>query len=365
MMRQRARQYRHAYVLKCGLAALLLSLLPITGCGEKPSSKAAAAPLKGVVGKVLSVKGKVSYSVAPSTERKPLAPGMELRAEWTVHTGRDAELTAQLKNGHRWTLAEDLSKRVSGIRALTLAPVKEGAVAQLSDLGGGGGKDRSAAAGLHQERTAGSKAAPTRAPSPEPATLDETAPTGGKPAPMTTAPMGLRIRRRGKKKTRTTPKTTSRNRSGNRSYRSATMRPPRRRAPLDGLIGGGARPGGGGNRGGGTTVTSRLRGPASKPAPAKSERESLPKRLTSAQLAKVVGAHKGRLRACLRTHKITATLTIRIMIRGAQGRVSTVRVAGQSSSAPVVRCLRGRLRAMQFPKFTTKAIPYTIRLKAR
>lgn len=340
-------------------AVLLLGLTTSTGCGEKQTHKAAAAPTKGVVGKVLRVRGTVTYSLEPGGEPKPLTPGMELRAEWTVHTGPDGELTARLSNGHRWTLASDLSKRVSKITALTLAPVKEGTVAQLSDLGARGGKDRSAAAGLHQERTAGTQAAPSRAPrSSRDSELDEVAtPTDSPPASTKPSP--------GKRARKTVRKAGSR---GSRT-RSA-RRPPRRRAALEGLFDVRRRGGGGGKLGG---ELSRSRSPVRPPrpspsvdkAPAGTASETLPKRLTRAQMDRIIRPLRARLAGCLKTHKVTKAVSLRLVVRGADGRVSAVRVVGRTGGDKVVRCLLGRARALRFPRFSAATqTTHTIRLKA-
>jgi len=338
-------------------ALLLLGLITATGCGEKKTSKAATAPQKGVVGTILTVRGKVTYSLEPGGERKPLTQGMNLMAEWTVHTGPQAGVTARLSNGHRWNLAGGLSKRVSKISALTLAPVKVGAVAQLSDLGARGGKDRSAAAGLHQERAAAGKASPSKAtPAEKDLELDEIA----RPA---AAPTPAKDDRREPARTRVT--------------RAAPKRPTRRamgaRSGVSRLYGVG--------RGGGTTLgrhlgtgTSVRRAPRPAPRPRASGKEGLsktapvkpsPARLTRAQLNRVLGPARARLTGCLKKHKVTTPLAVLLVIRGTNGRVSTVRVKGRPSGDAVVRCLLTRARALRFPRFSAATqTTHAIRLKA-
>lgn len=334
-------------------AVLLLGLITATGCGEKQTNKAANAPTKGVVGKVLSVRGMVTYSLGPGGERKPLTPGMKLLAEWTVHTGPESEVTARLSNGHRWNLAGDLSKRVSEISALTLAPVKVGAVAHLSDLGASGGKDRSAAAGLHQERAAAGKASPSRTPRPAgEADLDEVAAPAATPTTAATKDKRAPARAPGTR---------------------AALKRPTRRAPR----GGSTRSGQFGvGRGGGSGLTGKLGtggsvarvprpAPADKTLPTKTARETLPKQLTPAQLDRVIRPGKARLARCLKTHKVATAILLYLVIRGKDGRVSAARVKGRPSGDAVVRCLLSRARALRFPRFSAaRQTTHAIRLKA-
>jgi hypothetical protein len=352
-------------------ATLILGLAVATGCGKQPTSKAAVAPTQGVVGKVLQVRGKVTYSLEPGAVPKPLTPGMDLRAEWTVHTGSGAEVTARLSNGHRWTLAGDLSKRISKIRALTLAPVKEGAVAHLSNLGARSGKDRSAAAGLHQERTAGSKAAPTRAPlSDKEDDLDRVAPPTKKPAdtrapppPPGTVGMVAPKREPRPRPVKSAPSRRRRHRSG--------RRPPK---PSGGPVGLYARPrnvrGGAalgetpGTRGGSGTMSrpgsTETKGPATTKAG-----KTLPEKLTRAQVLPLLRRLRSRMTTCLKTHKVTTTLSVSLVIRGVDGRVMTVFVKGRSGSDKVVRCLKRRAQMIRFPKFSAnRQTLRSIRLKA-
>ncbi len=336
---------------------LILGLICVAGCGEKQARRAAVAPSKGVVGTILRVQGKVTYSLAPGGDRTPLTPGMKLRAEWTVHTGPGGGITAQLSNGHRWTLAGDLSKRISKIHALTLAPVKEGAVAQLSDLGAGGGKDRSAAAGLHQERTAGSKAAPTRAPAPpSDAELDEVTPPAKQAAHKRERKL-KRKPRRAPRRPRTKPGALAGLFSPRpRRIRGASLgaRGPRRRSGSRSRSGGGTV-----SKSGGEST------PAASPAPQPvSTGKKLPKILTRKQLSRVIMSSRSRLASCLKMHKVTTAVTVRFVIRGATGRVVAVRVVGRTSGDKVVRCLRGRARAIRFPQFSGADTPHTFRLKA-
>jgi len=350
-------------------AHLILGLASTPGCGDKPTSKAAmAAPTKGVVGKVLSVRGTVTYSVDPGTKPKPLTPGMDLRAEWTVHTGRGAEVTARLTNGHLWVLSGDLTKRITKIRALTLAPVKQGAVAQLSDLGAIDGKDRSAAAGLHQERTAGSKAAPTRAPR-----LDKehdlnertkpptdarppnavTATPKTDPAPIVRRP-APRTRLGKRKAQRRPPKT------GGTRVRHYNRRP---RGNAGAPLGIGPSPGTSsrsmGPTGGGATETKAL------PGKDKDGVKASPKKLTRSQVSRVLHRLRSRMTTCLKTHKVTTAIVMRLVIRGVDGRVTAVHVKGRSSGDKVVRCLLSRAQAIRFPKFSAaRQTLRSIRLKA-
>lgn len=342
--------------------ALAFAWVLVPGCGEKQNRKAAAAPAKGVVGKILSLRGTVNYSLTPKGERKPLTPGMELRAEWTVHTGPESELSARLSNGHRWTLSADLSKRVSKIAALTLAPVKEGAVAQLSNLRTHDGKDRSAAAGLHQERTAAAKAAPSSTPrGSDGADLDEVAP----PTAIRPAPSG---RVASKKRMRERTRTSSSGRTRNRSSR----RRPKKRSSIAGLLG--IRGGGGSSLGGKLTRSPtpvRSPRPASPPKPtvrrdpAPKDAESRPRKLTPGQINRVIRPLKSQLVGCLKTHKVKTALSLLLVIRGATGRVTSARVSGRASGDAVVRCLRRRARSLHFARFSAATqTTHPIRLKA-
>lgn len=131
------------------------------GCGKKPARQAQAAPTHGVVGRVLSVSGKVTWSAREDGPETPFKPGDLVRAEWTVRTGPDAAFRVRLRNGHLWQLGANVVKRVSSARGLTLPPVRDTALGQLADLGSGSGKDRTSAAGRAQEHSVGSPAAPT------------------------------------------------------------------------------------------------------------------------------------------------------------------------------------------------------------
>ncbi len=350
-------------------ALLLLGATGTPGCGDKPTSKAAmTAPTKGVVGKVLSVRGTVTYSVEPGTKPKPLTPGMDLRAEWTVHTGRGAEVTARLTNGHLWVLSGDLSKRITKIRALTLAPVKEGAVAQLSDLGAIDGKDRSAAAGLHQERTAGSKAAPTRAPRLDKEhDLDErtkpptdarspnavTATPKTDPAPIVHRP-APRTQLRRRKVQRRRPKTGGTRMGRYNHHPRGGAGAPLGIAPSPGT---GSRSMG--TTGSGSTETKSLRDKN------KDGVKASPKKLTRSQVLPLLSRLRSRMTTCLKSHKVTTTLSVSLVIRGVDGRVTAVRVKGRSSGDKVVRCLLIRAQAIRFPKFSAaRQTIRSIRLKA-
>jgi hypothetical protein len=150
--------------LAISLAAACLGLLSVQGgCGKDKGQRRQEAPKQGVVGQVAEIQGEATWSIGPDGNKTSLKVGDEVRAEWTVHTSRGATLAVKLSNGHLWTLGEEQSKLVSTVAALTLPRVREGALAQVADLGGKKGTDRTSAAGLHHERTLGTKASPTSA----------------------------------------------------------------------------------------------------------------------------------------------------------------------------------------------------------
>lgn len=142
------------------VACLCLGGVLVT-CGKDRGPSRLEAPKEGVVGRVTEVQGEVTWSLGAQGQRTALRVGDEIRAEWTLHTATGAALAVQLRNGHRWSLTEDQSKQVSTVAALTLPPVREGALTRVADLGGKKGTDRTSAAGLYHERTVGTKASPT------------------------------------------------------------------------------------------------------------------------------------------------------------------------------------------------------------
>jgi len=327
---------------------MVLALTAPLGCSRTKARKAAAAPATGVVGKILRLKGTVTYSLGPKGERKPLQQGMDLRAEWIVHTGPEAELTAQLSNGHRWTLSGDLSKRVSKIHALTLAPAKEGAVAQLTDLGTRHGKDRSAAAGLHQERTAGSKAAPSQVNRPvDKNDLHETTPPGAPPPRVSKQRKGEPVRK------------TTRRRARRRARSGIRTRSAERHPGMEGT--GTALPSD--TRGGGAMLRAEPRmlptpnrAPqptvVRRPASGTSDAESLPTRLTPTQIRRILSSLRAPFIRCLKEHKVTTAVSLRIVIQGKSGRVTSVRALSGTGGNALVRCLLSHARTVRFPRFS-------------
>jgi len=339
------------------LAALVAGGLVVAGCAKKQPHREAKKH-KGVVGKVVTIQGEVTYTESSSKARKPLKVGMELRAEWTVQTGRDAKLSARLINGHLWTLSGELSKKVSTIAALTLPPTKEGAYDKLTALGTRDGMDRSASAGLHQEHTAATKAAPSRVPTPsdsEMAALDEIRPVPKaepKPSPATTPPPA------------TTPKPAMRTRSGSSSRTSAGERGGRGQR---GRAGRGAAP-----RRRTSAIRGLLRAGASKPSPQKpppppppTGAQSLPSRLTRAQIKSVVKRLLPMLRACMRKLKVTGLQRVRLTLKGSTGRVSTLSVQGRAAGDALTKCMLRRARSVRFPKFTTAKQSFTLPVKSQ
>lgn len=309
------------------------------------------------MGKVVAVQGEVTYTSPSDSARKPLTVGMELRAEWTVHTGRDAKISARLRNGHLWTLSSDLAKKVSTISALTLPPTKDGAYDRLTALGTRDGNDRSASAGLHQEHTAATKAAPSRPPVPgdsEKAALDE---IPSKPAPKRTskpAPV-FKAEPGSKPKAKPSPQKTTR-----RHYRSPSR-------------GGAAKSGG--SRGapamGSGSTTSSLQGllraasRTSSPKPPSSGAANLPGRLTRTQIQAALRRLLPLLRGCMRQLKVAGLLRVHITVKGSTGRVSAVSVQGRGAADPLTRCMRSKAGAVGFAKFAAATQSFALPVKSQ
>ncbi len=114
-----------------------------------------------------------------------------------------------------------------------------------------------------------------------------------------------------------------------------------------------------GATGGGSTETK------TQPGKDKDGKKASPKKLTRTQVLQVLRRLRSRMTTCLKSHKVTTTLSVSLVIRGVDGRVTAVHVKGRSSGDKVVRCLLIRAQAIRFPKFSAaRQTLRSIRLKA-
>lgn len=354
-------------LLLCGALSAAPWLILVGCSGKKPPARS-EAPRAGVVGQVTTLRGEATWSVGASDARTPLRVGDAVRAEWTVHTGPGAQLTVRLQNGHLWTLDGDLSKRVASVQALTLPPVREGALAQVTDLGGRAGTDRTSAAGLYHEMAVGTKASSTRGdqiaaqPAPEPSrdpTLDE--------APRDTKP-GAKGFTDGRAKADPEPRRPP-------PPTVASPQPARRPAEAGlGLKGGGAgATASSAPRGGGTSRSPQggggggvRREPASKSGAKQSPKKAFahdaekpaaapppqPAKPNPAAVLTVLGPHQARIAAVLRQHGLTGRHQVRLLVDGDRGRVRAVWIIGQASSHPACAAIQRLLAAVPLPRTT-------------
>ncbi len=355
------------------LCLCLAGALSLGACSKKKGEGGRKAPTSGVVGKVVKLQGEVTWSAGKAPKRTPLKVGDPIRAEWTVHTGRDARLTVRLDNGHLWTLAGELDKRVSTVKALTLAPVREGALTQVSDLGSRGGKDRTAAAGLHQEMSVGKSAVATRSDQLDTETakdqLDEkprvrakafqdedgrgpAKPAPRKPSPATTTATADSTVRRGEA-TRNRP--TRRARRRNAKHKSAAFKiQVRPRGPSGGKSGGGR-------------VPKALETPPPPPPttpPAAQPTAPTPSRGRSAARA-VIRRYHAKLVRCFTLLDHKGSQVVYIKYNGKTGRIVLVYARGKTSRDPLSRCLASQLRNVKLPPSGsgTRQIAYPVKVR--
>ncbi len=354
------------------------TLLP--ACDKDKKEARREAPQEGVVGRVVALQGRVTWSASPTGPRTALKQGDEVRAEWIVHTAPGARLSVRLENGHRWTLAGDLSKRVRKVRALTLPPVRQGALGRVADLGGRGGMDRSAAAGLHHEMSAGRSAVATRADQVEApdTTVEKESDNKTKKAeaPPPVGKKGFADEKLDEARQTRRRRTPSRRRIG-RAPRTPRRRP--KSAPLElprgglGGKGGGAgrvkesRGGGGGGGGGGDgarvrpateTATPRAR---PRPTPRKPRRPAATSapRKPSASPARRLAPRKARLTACLKRHERTGAQVVFVIVAAKTGKIRAVFASGTQPTSPLGRCLRAALAGVTLP---ARASSYRVRV---
>lgn len=363
-----------------------------TACTGSKSGSPGRAPTEGVVGRVTELRGEVTWSVGDPLQRTPLNVGDQVRAEWTVHTGPGAALTVKLSNGHTWSLSGGFSKRVSTVDALTLPPVREGALARASDLGGRRGKDRTAAAGLHHERSLAKKAAPSRL-------EDETGAAGVPLAEGTDGDKGKEEVSHEPAAAEDQPSAAPRPTAAPTDKRTPDM--PRRQlvggamAPArgashtgttvkEGLIGrgygGGAVPGGGAApmRPADVRTMERLPSQAPRPQPQPPPRRpttgSVPEaspsppaepktvradkaaeqpqvqRPPDAKIRQALLPHLKTLRAVLGQHGLSGPVTLVIYVDGVSGRITAVQVVGKSATEPVNVALKRAFARVTLPR---------------
>lgn len=319
----------------CVCLLALGALLFAVGC-SKQAPPAKAPPKKGVVGRVLEVKGEVTYSEPGDPQRRPLAPGASLRAEWTVHTGQGARIVALLNNGHRWTLGEGLDRKVSDVKALALAPVMASVTERLSDLGARPDQDRTTPAGLHQERRAAGSGHPSTAGAVEPPE-----------EPARPSPRAGDVDRSKDAEKRSTP------RPRPRVSTPGTMRPHlHEMKPTRGDISGslGKLSGGAGGAGGLRPMRHR------KAATVRVDVVSARGKLSGQVIRRVVRQRLGWLRYCYLSTAIRenaqASGRVRVnLVISAAGRVVSAKVAASTlNHRATEQCLLVAFRRMVFPK---------------
>jgi len=342
-----------------------------------------------VVGVVAELEGEVTYRVGESDFKEPLSVGQEVRAEWTLHTGPGSRITVTLSNGHTWALAAGLSKRLSEVEALTLAPVREGFLARASDLGAGRGKDRTAAAGLYHERHMAQKAAPTRinvdldektsAPSDEPAP-EEVAPglanedTGGAPPAQAPAVPAAPLEEPGRREA---------SKTGTLRRPQPTTAPKPDPKALEQLTGSSVGAPGGGHvtgAGGASLPPQKVSGVGAQPKPAPPPPPRLPpttgqaptrgpgpkdsrgakvetadapdlqQKPSDKQVREALAPFMRRLENILKKHGHKGNVTLVIHVNGSNGNVIRILVNGKAAEPPLFRELRRAVANAKLPR---------------
>lgn len=78
---------------------------------------------------------------------------------------------------------------------------------------------------------------------------------------------------------------------------------------------------------------------------------NLPKRLSGADIRRGVGRVLGSARSCHNRYKVAGTARVRVVISGATGRPTSVRVLGSFSGTPTGRCVQRAFRRARFKRF--------------
>jgi hypothetical protein len=92
---------------------------------------------------------------------------------------------------------------------------------------------------------------------------------------------------------------------------------------------------------------------------------SLPKRLSTSQVKRVMSRANSRMKRCYQKHKKAGLLKVRVTIKGSTGRITSATVTGKFSGTPTGRCALRAVRRLRFPKFQNStqkfSYPYLLR----
>ena len=102
-------------------------------------------------------------------------------------------------------------------------------------------------------------------------------------------------------------------------------------------------------------------GEAARNAP----QEHLPANLSPSQIRRVMGRASGAMKRCYERNKQAGILTVRVTVKGATGRISSLSVSGKFRGTPTARCALKAVRRLKFPRFSAPSqkfsYPYLLR----
>ncbi len=93
--------------------------------------------------------------------------------------------------------------------------------------------------------------------------------------------------------------------------------------------------------------------------------EHLPTHLNTSQIRRVMRRATGAMKRCYEHNKQSGILTVRVTVKGATGKISSLAVSGKFRGTATARCAIKALRRLTFPKFSSPtqkfSYPYLLR----